>query len=186
MRRITLLGLRLIRVAAPRTESARNRAPGTWRVHPGSHLKHTGRAEVGDLRRKGGDFGAPRRDLRVAGNMRRQEHADFEMKAPPLQPLRIPGNWLVSYNTFHELDPSDATKMYLCEDLFQATCARTNVLVDLGWYPDGEPTGNYVVQAYLGDFHGRQLHRVEAATRADAVRRLEELLWRYHATVPAD
>lgn len=99
---------------------------------------------------------------------------------PPLQPLRVPANWTIRHNTFFEIDPSEATRAYLCEDLFQATCERADVLLDLGWYPDGHPAGHYVLQAYRGDFTGTQLARLEAPTRADAVRELEALLWKFH------
>lgn len=102
------------------------------------------------------------------------------MTEPPLQPLRVPAGWTISYNSFREVDPSEQVRAYLCEDLFQAKCARTNVLVDFGWYPDGDVTGCYVIEAYLGDFLGQRLLRVEAATRAEATRRLEDALARFH------
>jgi hypothetical protein len=107
------------------------------------------------------------------------------MPEPALQPLRIPGNWVVSYNSFHEVDASPSVRQYLCEDLFQATCPRTNVLVDLGWYPDGDVAGHFVLQVYLGDFTGQLLSRAEAPTRAHAVDILEAALWKYHSMQPS-
>lgn len=106
------------------------------------------------------------------------------MHNPPLQPLRVPQNWAISHNTFFELDPSETNRAFLCEDLFQAMCVSTNVLVDLGWYPDGDPTGHFVVQAFEGDFRGRELLRVNAKTRAEAVLELEAALWRFHYASP--
>jgi hypothetical protein len=58
------------------------------------------------------------------------------------------------------------------------------VLVDLGFYPDGDPTGHFVIQAYLGDFRGPRLLRTEATTRLEAVAVLEAALWKYHAAPP--
>jgi hypothetical protein len=102
-------------------------------------------------------------------------------REPNLQPLRIPAHWKVTYNEFREADPGDdeAAMAYLCEDLLQVTCGETNVLVDLGWYPDGDPKGCYIVQAYRGDFHGEQLMHVEAADRPAAVRTLEDTFRRF-------
>lgn len=85
----------------------------------------------------------------------------------------------MSYNTFSEIDPAESVTQYLCEDLFQAKCERTNVLVDLGWYPDGDPTGHFVLVAYIGDFTGQLLLRSEAVTRPEAVATLEATLWKY-------
>ncbi|NUP14044.1 MAG: hypothetical protein HOW73_49045 [Polyangiaceae bacterium] len=107
------------------------------------------------------------------------------MIEPPLQPLRIPANWTISYNSFREVDPSSDVSEYLCEDLFQAKCPVTNVLVDLGWYPDGDPAGCFVIEAYIGDFLGQRLRRIEAPTRAEATRCLEHALLEFHFAPPA-
>lgn len=66
------------------------------------------------------------------------------MKTFELQPLRIPAGWFVSYNTFSEYDPGTDSEEYcfeLCEDMMQLK--NKNLLIDLGWYPEGDIKGNY-------------------------------------------
>lgn len=61
-----------------------------------------------------------------------------------LQPLRIPAGWFVSYNMFSEYDPDTDSEEYcfeLCEDMLQLK--NKNLLIDLGWYPEGDINGNY-------------------------------------------
>ena len=72
------------------------------------------------------------------------------MKSFGLQPLRIPAGWFISYNMFSEYDPDTDGEEYcfeLCEDLLQLK--NKNLLIDLGWYPEGDINGNY--KLYLVD-----------------------------------
>jgi hypothetical protein len=98
----------------------------------------------------------------------------------PLQPLRIPSNWQVTYNEFREIDPADAkAAAYLREDLFQAFNRLTKILIDVGWYPDGDPEGGYVLSAHRDDFHGEELLRREARTRGAIVEAIEDALLQF-------
>ncbi|MDE6591850.1 MAG: hypothetical protein K2K57_02145 [Oscillospiraceae bacterium] len=66
------------------------------------------------------------------------------MKTFELQPLRIPGGWNVKYNMFSEYDPDKDGAEYfyeLNEDLMQLK--NKNMLIDLGWYPEGDIKGSY-------------------------------------------
>jgi hypothetical protein len=98
---------------------------------------------------------------------------------PPLQPLRISSSWQLTYNDFREVDIGESTAAYFREDLLQARCESTDVLLDLGWYPDGDPGGHFVVHVLRGDFHGELLARIDAATRDEVVAVLEEAFRRY-------
>lgn len=67
-----------------------------------------------------------------------------------LQPLRIPFGWTVQYNNFSEYDLEKDGEKYrfeLVEDLLQLK--NHNLLIDLGWYPSMDVTGEYVL--YLVD-----------------------------------
>lgn len=75
------------------------------------------------------------------------------MKIFELQPLRIPAGWTVKYNTFSEYDPEKDGAEYsyeLQEDLLQL--ANKNLLIDLGWYPNGDVDGSY--KLFLVDMNG--------------------------------
>ena len=72
------------------------------------------------------------------------------IKSFELQPLRISTGWKVAYNMFSEYDPDTDGSEYayeLCEDLLQLS--NNNLLLDLGWYPQGDITGSY--KLYLVD-----------------------------------
>ncbi|MBR1703542.1 MAG: hypothetical protein IJ716_16625 [Lachnospiraceae bacterium] len=68
------------------------------------------------------------------------------MKEFELQPLRIFAGWTVVYNQFSEYDPETDGDQYayeLVEDLLQLE--NRNLLIDLGWYPAMELSGEYVL-----------------------------------------
>lgn len=72
------------------------------------------------------------------------------IKTFQLQPLRISTGWKVKYNVFSEYDVEKDGEEYaeeLCEDLLQLE--KKNLLIDLGWYPEGDMQGSY--QLYLVD-----------------------------------
>ena len=98
--------------------------------------------------------------------------------APPLQPLRVPAGWTVQYHDLREIDPSPAAfaDTLLREDLLQLKNRRTNVLVDVGWYLDGNPDGGYAVVVHRGDFQGEQLHEYRTPSRLSLVAEVERLL----------
>jgi uncharacterized protein YoaH (UPF0181 family) len=75
-----------------------------------------------------------------------------------LVPLRVPAGWLVQHNTFVEFladhpPTADDYLSYCTEDLLQMRSCKLfdgawhvdpeGFVVDLGWYPDGEPSGTY-------------------------------------------
>lgn len=66
-----------------------------------------------------------------------------------LQPLRIQAGWKITYNNFTEYDISIHGEEYsyeLNEDLLQLICDKANIIIDLGWYVNGENGGNYIIQ----------------------------------------
>lgn len=99
----------------------------------------------------------------------------------PLQPLRVPAGWTVTYNELHEVDPSDVNEddryTYLKEDLLQMKQEHFNRLLDVGWYPSGNLTeGSYGLVVYEGDFHGTLLFELRTADRSRLVAEVERLL----------
>jgi hypothetical protein len=68
------------------------------------------------------------------------------MFEPPLQPLRIPAGWLVSWNSFHEVDPNE--RDFILFDggsLFAADHRGAKVAVDLEFSPKNLEQGRFVV-----------------------------------------
>ena len=97
---------------------------------------------------------------------------------PPLQPLRIPAGWAVLYHDLREIDPSPEAfaGSWLREDLLQLKNDRADVLVDVGWYPEGDPDGKYSVVMYRGDFRGQRMHEYHTPNRLPMVAEVERLL----------
>mgnify|MGYP006140622703 FL=1 len=95
----------------------------------------------------------------------------------PLQPLRISEGWTVEYNTFYEVDADhpDAWTL-LSESLLQLTHQRRNRLLDLGWYPEGEPDGSFRLCIYAGDFTGQLLFESNSQSRSDITAIIECML----------
>ncbi len=65
-----------------------------------------------------------------------------------LHPLQIPGGWTVVQNHFYDITPSDALDgdrldFPFVEDILQLTNDHLRMTLDLGWYPHGDPSGNY-------------------------------------------
>ncbi len=114
------------------------------------------------------------------------------MPNPPLQPLRIPSNWMVSYNDFYEIDPETISEDkasfmgFFHEDLLQLkrSWGTTPVLIDLGWYPDGDVTGTFqaMVIRYFEDSEqmpsswNAPLAKFESTSRLAMVAQIEEWL----------
>src|SRR5438552_2819501 len=100
---------------------------------------------------------------------------------PPLQPLRIPAGWAVSYSKLHEIDPAnvrvDDRYWFLDEDLLQMRHDRFNRLLDVGWYPSGDSAeGAYGLVIYEGDFHGRLLFEYRTPSHSKLIAEIERLL----------
>ncbi|MFO0586952.1 MAG: hypothetical protein U0441_05410 [Polyangiaceae bacterium] len=109
----------------------------------------------------------------------RAEALSTRGSAPPLQPLRIPAGWHVSYNDFREVDPTpEAIEADLLrEDLLQLVLNTPKRIVDLGWYGGAE--GTYGVICCEPDFLGKTLADVRCASRVEAVAAIEGMLERF-------
>ncbi len=73
-----------------------------------------------------------------------------------LQPLRIPAGWTVSQHEFFELSPGEDVQVegvlggsaweLFVEDMLQISHAKHEYTLDLGWYPDSDPGGQFRVR----------------------------------------
>ncbi|MDY6992847.1 MAG: hypothetical protein SVR94_09630 [Pseudomonadota bacterium] len=62
-------------------------------------------------------------------------------------------SWMITYNQLHALDPTEVedyhdTKyslwaMFFVQDLLQIENKYNGLLIDVGWYPEADPTGCY-------------------------------------------
>jgi hypothetical protein len=83
-----------------------------------------------------------RNDMRKTGNV-------------PVVPIALPAGWEILRNTLRDLDPTSADQvtvnvgtvwqMMFHEDLLWAVNRNRSLVLDVGWYPDSDPTGSYFV-----------------------------------------
>lgn len=65
-----------------------------------------------------------------------------------LQTLRIQAGWRIEYNNFTEYDMEihgEADSHELCEDLLRLSYENEKLIIDLGWYPNGDVDGSYLL-----------------------------------------
>ncbi len=81
---------------------------------------------------------------------------------PKLMPLRIQAGWAVTHNRFYDIDPKPGDEEilenwgYFVEDIIQIrrlklangewSVFQKGALIDLGWYPDSSPKGEYTLR----------------------------------------
>lgn len=64
----------------------------------------------------------------------------------PLQPLRVPAGWLVSWNTLSEVGPTqeNVRRGYFSgSSLFSAVHRHRRLGIDVEWRPEDDPAGEY-------------------------------------------
>ena len=107
--------------------------------------------------------------------------------------LPIPVGWAVTYNALFAGDPIIDTENDLIEN-FTAykedvlTLERmaiegsgwvipkeNNLLIDVGWYPDSDPSGEYVLRLYRNKWHDC-VHEKAAPDQKTLVEKLDDLL----------
>ena len=62
-----------------------------------------------------------------------------------VQPLRLLGGWTIEFNNFYECETDSCSNIgeYLVQDLLRLINYKCNLVLDLGWYPDGDKNGAY-------------------------------------------
>ncbi|MEK3789132.1 hypothetical protein [Paenibacillus sp. FSL K6-1230] len=107
------------------------------------------------------------------------------LKPPEIKllPLRFPSSWEISYNTLVELDPSDLKEddenkwRNFTEDLLQVKHTKYNILLDVGWYPEGDPQGLYGIELIKDFDWANPLVTFDTKNISDLVEKIEFLLW---------
>lgn len=110
---------------------------------------------------------------------------------PPLQQLRIPTGWEVEWNIFLDEEPTfeagDQKSIGFGEDLLQISNKRNAVLIDLGWYPQGDPQGRFRLLAIrktsdkeeMRSSWDKPLRMLEGRSKAEIVQAIEDWLWHF-------
>ncbi|MDM5303514.1 hypothetical protein QUF44_18405 [Bacillus subtilis] len=76
----------------------------------------------------------------------------LSQQVPNFLRLKMPAGWTVDYITLKDTDPKsleandDAWLFDFNQDLLQISHKTKNLLLDVGWYPEGDPTGSYGIE----------------------------------------
>lgn len=68
------------------------------------------------------------------------------------QKITIPTGWKVEFNSFYDIEPIvpemiwEKNQAYFNEDMLQLKNEKSGVLIDLGWYPSGAITGQFILK----------------------------------------
>jgi hypothetical protein len=102
------------------------------------------------------------------------------------QPLRVPAGWTMSYSSFYEVDPGSEVHVkglpegsawaLFNQDMLQMSNAHYDVVLDMGWVPDQDPNGSFVVQVIRGTDWDNPLAEFESRSRPDVVQWIESIL----------
>lgn len=110
-----------------------------------------------------------------------------------LQPLRIPPGWTFVFNKLQDLEPDSIERqdkiwlfaftqdiMYLYAVVRKKRdhqVEEQKISIDLGWYPDGEPDGQFRMQALLNDNWEAPLMEFASRSKKEVVETLEQWLF---------
>lgn len=112
-----------------------------------------------------------------------------------LYPIRVPlSNWRFIYNKLQILEPDemsadqDAWDSVLTQDILNMRSERgeQTVILDLGWYPDGEPSGQYRLIALLDEDYLNPILEFTSRSTKEVVDTLELWLFEYLGHDPID
>ena len=114
-----------------------------------------------------------------------------------LQPLRIPAGWKIVFNDFFMLDPvqytdcNDEFWRYFVEDMLYIVNERTlkkdkktyrkTVAIDLGWYPEMDVNGEFVLYVIKDNDWDDPLAEFRSRSQVKIVDLIEASLEKYSA-----
>jgi hypothetical protein len=102
-----------------------------------------------------------------------------------LQPLQVPIGWRVQSNQFFDIEPGadvtieglpggDAWELFL-QDLLQLKNDDRNVTLDLGWIPEADPKGHYILTLVKDKNWDQPISVYESAQKSEIVEQIN--LW---------
>src|SRR4051812_45148827 len=94
-------------------------------------------------------------------------------------PLRVPGAQVTGYTVEDYANVEDLT-----QDIVQIVLAN-GLTIDVGWHPEHDPSGSFVVRVFEGDWENRKYETTQATRSGEKLARLvEELVARLEKQPP--
>lgn len=106
---------------------------------------------------------------------------------PKLQPLKMAGGWTIQLNKFTELEPKDMKDLdpisrtyFFSEHLLELKSNENlNVVLELGWFPEGELEGAYKLEIIRVEDWFHPIYSFQTSSKKEVIDELEYLL--FHA-----
>lgn len=103
-----------------------------------------------------------------------------------LQRLRIPPGWEVVINKFLDADVTQYSSdnniwMDMTQDILHIRCTRkkSDIAIDLGWYPDNDPKGAFHLLVIKNGDWEKPLEEFDSRNKDDIVETMEAYLLKY-------
>ncbi|MBH8601198.1 hypothetical protein [Thermoactinomyces sp. CICC 23799] len=105
----------------------------------------------------------------------------FKLPEAKIQALRIPKGWTVKHNNLREINPKtlkqdDDKWFYFTQDLLQLEHQEKSILLDLGWYPDVTPEGEFQVQIIQNGNWEQPIRQFTSNDLHEIVKSIEDVL----------
>ncbi|MCY8913691.1 hypothetical protein MOE47_02655 [Bacillus atrophaeus] len=107
----------------------------------------------------------------------------LSQQVPNFLRLRIPAGWTVDYITIKDTDPKaleasdDAWLFDFSQDLLQISHKpkTKNLLLDVGWYPDGDPTGSYGIELIKNEDWENPVEDIKCTELKELIKQLDNI-----------
>ena len=110
----------------------------------------------------------------------------IKLKDVPLQSLKISTGWTVTWNQFYDIEPNsniyldglpdgDVWELFL-QDLLQLKHFNKNIILDLGWTPEANPEGSYLLQVIADEDWSTPIAVYKSKNKSEVVGKIDDLL----------
>jgi hypothetical protein len=110
----------------------------------------------------------------------------IKLKDVPLQSLKIPTGWTVTWNQFYDIEPNsniyldglpdgDVWELFL-QDLLQLKHFNKNIILGLGWTPEANPEGSYLLQVIADEDWSTPIVVYKSKNKSEVVGKIDDLL----------
>ncbi|APH66459.1 hypothetical protein BN2127_JRS7_00587 [Bacillus subtilis] len=105
----------------------------------------------------------------------------LSQQIPNFLRLKIPAGWTVDYITLKDTDPknleaNDDTWLFdFNQDLLQISHKTKNLLLDVGWYPEGDPAGSYGIELIKNEDWGNPVEDIVCIELKELIKQLDNI-----------
>jgi hypothetical protein len=112
--------------------------------------------------------------------------ASIKMDDLQLQALQVPNGWRVQWNQFFDIEPGAAVEIeglpendpweLFPQDLLQLKYDNGNLIIDLGWLPEADPDGQYILTLVEDENWTQPTSVYESKTKEEIVKHINLLM----------